>query len=79
MEESEGDSEQRLNILQAGVLHTGSKPWSGGQTPLLCSGAVWATTGTPVYPRAGTWLCLAAAVMTATRTEMGESPEPLFC
>lgn len=65
--------------MQVGVLHTGSIPWAGGQTPLLCSGAVWGTTGTPVYPKSGTWPCLAAAVVIVSRTEAGKSPEPLFC
>lgn len=33
--------------MQAGVSHTGGKPWAGGETPLLRSGAGWGTTGTP--------------------------------
>lgn len=40
--------------MQAGVLHTGSKPGLGDELP--CS-AAWGTTGTLVQPRLGMWPC----------------------
>lgn len=73
---SERDREQRLNIVHISVLYTSGKPWAGEQTPLLCCRAVWGATGAP---RSGTWPCLPAAVVIASRTATGGSPEPLFC